>query len=75
MMRSADETQDEQGWECLRCAQIVKGSERYVVEPTAGTAGSEVSGSEYDFSSDMEFDVTDISESGGSYSESGLSDE
>ncbi|KAJ3802033.1 peroxisomal biogenesis factor 2 [Lentinula aff. detonsa] len=71
MMRSADDTHDTQGWECLRCAQIVQSAERYVVDPS----GSEVSGSEYAFSSDMDFDVTDISESIGSYSESGLSDD
>lgn len=71
MMRSADETHDEQGWECLRCTQIVQGAERYVVEVATGSAGSEVSGSDYDFSTDMDF--TDISV--GSYSESGLSDD
>ncbi|KAJ4478276.1 peroxisomal biogenesis factor 2 [Lentinula aciculospora] len=75
MMRSADDTHDSQGWECLRCTHIVQSAERFVLEPSAGTAGSEISGSDYAFSSDMEFDVTDISESIGSYSESGLSDE
>ncbi|KIK67987.1 hypothetical protein GYMLUDRAFT_36797 [Collybiopsis luxurians FD-317 M1] len=69
MMRSADDTQDKQGWECLRCIQIVHSAERYTVESSAE------SGSDYAFSSDMDFDVTDISESIGSYSESGLSDE
>ncbi|KAF9076798.1 Pex12 amino terminal region-domain-containing protein [Rhodocollybia butyracea] len=72
MLRNAEEVQGERGWECLRCAQVVQTAERYIVDHTAG--GSEVSGSEYEFSSDVDFDVTDISESVGSYSESGLSD-
>ncbi|KAJ3842119.1 peroxisomal biogenesis factor 2 [Lentinula raphanica] len=75
MMRSADDTHDTAGWECLRCAHIVQSAERYIVDSSAGTAGSEVSGSDYAFSSDIDFDVTDVSESIESYSESGLSDE
>ncbi|KAF5390696.1 hypothetical protein D9757_002666 [Collybiopsis confluens] len=74
MMRNADEIRDEDGWECLRCAQTVYSAERYVIE-FAESGGDEASGSDYAFSSDMDFDVTDISESIGSYSESGLSDE
>ncbi|KAL0577075.1 peroxisome assembly protein (Peroxin-2) [Marasmius crinis-equi] len=71
MMRVADDGEDEQGWECLRCTQPVTESNRYVPE----TMGSEWSGSDYEFSSDL--DITDASLSGsiGSYSESGLSDE
>ncbi|KAJ3854219.1 peroxisomal biogenesis factor 2 [Lentinula lateritia] len=75
MMRNADDTHDTRGWECLRCAHIVQSAERFVVDSSAGTAESEVNGSDYAFSSDMDFDVTDISESIGSYSESGLSDD
>ncbi|KAJ7180250.1 Pex12 amino terminal region-domain-containing protein [Mycena crocata] len=70
MMRAADEGQK---WECLRCGQRVESADRLVVE--VGSAASEVSGSEYEFSSDM--DVTDMSgslASMGSYSESGLSE-
>ncbi|KAJ7178999.1 Pex12 amino terminal region-domain-containing protein [Mycena filopes] len=72
MMRAADED-EHQKWECLRCAQRVESADRLVVEVDSG--GSEVSGSDYDFSSDM--DVTDMSGSilsMGSYSESGLSE-
>ncbi|KAJ6539487.1 Pex12 amino terminal region-domain-containing protein [Mycena capillaripes] len=72
IIRAADED-DDQKWECLRCGQRVESAERLVVEVDSG--GSEVSGSDYDFSSDM--DVTDLSGSMvsmGSYSESGLSE-
>lgn len=68
-MRSADE--DGEGWECLRCGERVKGAERFVAEMGSERSGS---GSEYEFSSDMDMDVTDMSGSMGSYSESGLSD-
>ncbi|KAF8195735.1 Pex12 amino terminal region-domain-containing protein [Mycena galopus ATCC 62051] len=67
MMRAADE---EEKWECLRCGQRVESADRLVAE-----AGSEMSGSDYDFSSDM--DITDLSGSMvsmGSYSESGRSE-
>ncbi|KAJ7684035.1 Pex12 amino terminal region-domain-containing protein [Mycena rosella] len=71
MMRAADE-EEGQKWECLRCGQRVESADRLVVEVESG--GSEVSGSDYDFSSDM--DVTDMSSSMasmGSYS-TGLSE-
>jgi len=71
-MRAADE--DDQKWECLRCGQQVESADRLVVE--VDSVGSEPSGSDYDFSSDM--DVTDMSGSMvsemGSYSESGQSE-
>jgi peroxin-2 len=70
MMHSAEEDGGGEGWECLRCREGVKWVERSVVDG----GGSEVSGSEYEFSSDMDLDVTDVSESVGSYSELGLSD-
>lgn len=70
-MRAADEG-DDMGWECLRCGQKVKGAERYLVELEVE---SEISGSEYDFSSDLDLDGTDMSASMGSYSESGQSDD
>ncbi|KAK0191129.1 peroxisomal biogenesis factor 2 [Armillaria mellea] len=68
MMRTADDAEDE-GWECLRCTEAVRGAERFSVEV------DEVSGSDYDFSSDFDIDTTDLSGSIGSYSESGLSDD
>jgi len=70
-MRAADE--DDQKWECLRCGQRVESADRLVVE--VGSVGSEVSGSDYDFSSDM--DTTSMSGSlvsTGSYSESAFSE-
>ncbi|KAK0468178.1 peroxisomal biogenesis factor 2 [Desarmillaria tabescens] len=68
MMRTADDAEDE-GWECLRCTEVVHSAERFAVEV------DEVSGSDYDFSSDFDIDTTDLSGSIGSYSESGLSDD
>jgi peroxin-2 len=56
MMRAADE-EDGQKWECLRCGQRVESADRLVAE--VSSAESEMSGSDYDFSSDM--DVTDLS--------------
>jgi hypothetical protein len=70
-MHATDEGENDVGWECLRCGKRVKGAERYVVEVDT----SERSGSEYEFSSDLDLDVTDNSASVGSYSESGLSDD
>ncbi len=67
-MRAVDDAEDE-GWECLRCTEVVRGAERFAVEV------DEVSGSDYDFSSDFDIDATDLSGSIGSYSESGLSDD
>ncbi|KAJ7228520.1 Pex12 amino terminal region-domain-containing protein [Mycena pura] len=72
MMRAADE-EEGQKWECLRCGQPVQSADRLVAE--VDSVGSEMSGSDYEFSSDM--DVTDLSGSLASmesYSESGLSE-
>ncbi|KAJ6598917.1 peroxisomal biogenesis factor 2 [Mycena vulgaris] len=72
MMRAADE-EEGQKWECLRCGQRVESANRLAVE--VDSVESEVSGSDYDFSSDM--DATDLSSSMasmGSYSQSGLSE-
>ncbi|KAF9008941.1 Pex12 amino terminal region-domain-containing protein [Cyathus striatus] len=69
MLNMAEED-DGSSWECLRCSQPVMGASRYVAE----TNESEGSGSDYEFSSDMDMDVTDLSGSVGSYSESGLSE-
>ncbi|KAH7930726.1 hypothetical protein BV22DRAFT_1000178 [Leucogyrophana mollusca] len=65
MMRSADEGLDEFGWECLRCGEGVRSSDRWT-----GDEGGDGSDSGYDFSSD--FGSTDISGSVdmGSYTES-----
>lgn len=70
-MRAADE-EEGQKWECLRCGQRVESADRLVVE--VDSAGSEVSGSDYDFSSDMGTDMSSSIVSMGSYSESGLSE-
>ncbi|KAK7061936.1 Pex12 amino terminal region-domain-containing protein [Favolaschia claudopus] len=73
MMRAADEEEEGRKWECLRCGQQVDNADRLTVE--VGGADSELSGSDYEFSSDM--DVTDLSGSMvsmGSYSESGRSE-
>ncbi|KAF8663453.1 hypothetical protein AX16_001023 [Volvariella volvacea WC 439] len=64
MLRAADEVEEEGGWECLRCCEVVKFTERYVVD-----MGSDHATSDYEFSSDMDMDATDLSESVGSYSE------
>ena len=69
LMRIAHDVGEEHGWECLRCTEEVTSANRYEVEIT----GLE-SGSDYEFSSDIDLDTTDISGSMGSYSESGLSD-
>ncbi|TFK75775.1 hypothetical protein BDN72DRAFT_809381 [Pluteus cervinus] len=63
LMRAADE-EDEAGWECLRCCEVVKTADRFTIE-----MGSEQGTSDYDFSSDQEMGVTDLSGSVGSYSE------
>ncbi|KAF8165215.1 Pex12 amino terminal region-domain-containing protein [Crassisporium funariophilum] len=71
MMRTADDAIDESGWECLRCGEEVKEAHRFAVDFT----GSEISGSEYEFSSDLDLGTgTDLSGSMGSYSESGVSE-
>jgi len=69
MMRTADEADDELGWECLRCGKEVRDAHRFQVDITE----SENSESDYDFSSDMDLS-TDLSGSMGSYSESAFSE-
>ncbi|GLB33946.1 putative pex2 / Pex12 amino terminal region [Lyophyllum shimeji] len=64
LMQAVDAAEDERGWTCLRCSSEVTSAERYIVE-----MGSDVSGSDYEFSSDISG-----SASMGSYSESGWSD-
>ncbi|KAJ7638979.1 peroxisomal biogenesis factor 2 [Roridomyces roridus] len=69
MMRAADD--EDQKWECLRCGQRVESADRFVAE----VLESEASGSDYDFSSDV--DITSLSGSlvsTGSYSESAFSE-
>jgi len=73
MMHSVEEDGGKEGWECLRCGGGVRWVERLAVD-AGGASGSEMSGSEYEFSSDLDLDVTDMSGSVGSYSELGLSD-
>ncbi|KAF8076535.1 peroxisomal biogenesis factor 2 [Lyophyllum atratum] len=63
LIQAAD-SEDDLDWTCLRCSAGVKNAERYAVE-----IGSDVSGSDYEFSSDISG-----SASMGSYSESGWSD-
>ncbi|TFK29371.1 peroxisomal biogenesis factor 2 [Coprinopsis marcescibilis] len=70
MISSADD--NEQRWECLRCCAAVKNAERYMVE-VPESDDLDVSGSEYEFSSDLDM-YTDMSGSMGSYSESVLSE-
>ncbi|PPQ83281.1 hypothetical protein CVT25_004020 [Psilocybe cyanescens] len=69
IIRTADEADDELGWECLRCGEEVKEVHRYTVD----IIESEVSESDYEFSSDLDMG-TDLSGSMGSYSESGFSE-
>lgn len=64
-----DDIDEESSWECLRCGEEVKEAHRYTVE----FVESEHSGSDYDFSSDLDIG-TDLSGSMGSYSESGFSE-
>ncbi|KAF5388451.1 hypothetical protein D9615_000531 [Tricholomella constricta] len=64
LMQVADSGEDDLGWTCLRCSTDVKSAVRYTVE-----MGSDVSGSDYEFSSDISG-----SASMGSYSESGWSE-
>ncbi|KXN86408.1 Peroxisome biogenesis factor 2 [Leucoagaricus sp. SymC.cos] len=70
LMRTANDLDKEHGWECLRCTEEVTSADRYEVEITG--VGS---GSDYEFSSDIELDATDMSGSIGSYTESALSDD
>lgn len=73
-MRCADEGVDELGWECLRCGDNVRSSERWTGDIVRETADS----SDWDgFSSVSDFESgTDLSASGSlgySISESGYS--
>ena len=69
IMHTAHESDDDQHWMCLRCGEKVTEAHRYTVE----ISESEMGGSEYEFSSDLDLG-TDLSGSMGSYSESGLSE-
>lgn len=64
LIRTADEAEDDLGWECLRCGDNVKSADRYIVDISESESGSD-----YEFS-DIDMDVTDMSGSVGSYSES-----
>ncbi|KAF9569335.1 hypothetical protein CPC08DRAFT_739223 [Agrocybe pediades] len=68
MIRTADEADDDLGWECLRCGDYVKETHRFTVE----VVESDLTESDYEFS-DLDLG-TDLSGSMGSYSESGFSD-
>ncbi|KAF9057693.1 peroxisomal biogenesis factor 2 [Panaeolus papilionaceus] len=69
MLHNADDGGDESGWLCLRCSEGVINAQRYMVEVT----GSEMTESDYDFSSDLDLG-TDLSGSMGSYTESAFSE-
>ena len=68
MIRTADDGEDE-GWECLRCASVVKEADRFTVEIEEDESDMGGSMSEYAFSSDFDVDTTDLSGSMGSYSQ------
>lgn len=68
-MRTVDDIDEGSTWECLRCGEEVKEAHRYTVE----FVESELSESDYEFSSDLDIG-TDLSGSMGSYSESGFSE-
>ncbi|KAF6762348.1 peroxisomal biogenesis factor 2 [Ephemerocybe angulata] len=72
MVQVADGEDEERAWECLRCGEEVKQADRYSVE-VPEVDDLDVSGSEYEFSSDLDM-YTDMSGSMGSYSESALSE-
>lgn len=72
MVRAAEGEDEDQGWECLRCGEEVRKADRYSVE-VPEVDDVDVSGSEYEFSSDLDM-YTDMSGSMGSYTESALSD-
>ena len=60
MMRASEEGEI---CECLRCGEVIRSADRHVI---GNGNGSDVSGSEFEFS---DIDVTDLSASVGSYSE------
>lgn len=70
MIRAADNLDEEQGWECLRCAEKVTSAYRYEVGVTEVESGSD-----YEFGSDIDLDATDMSESMSIRSESGCSND
>ena len=72
MIQAADGEDDDSGWECLRCGEEVQRCDRYSVEVQENDE-LDVSGSEYEFSSDLDM-YTDMSGSMGSYTESALSE-
>ena len=69
IIRTADDVESNLGWECLRCGEFVKEAHRYRVESAEG----EVTGSEYDFSSDLDTS-TNFSGSTYTFSETGFSE-
>ena len=64
MMRVADDGEDD-GWQCLRCMEIVKSAERHTVQLKSDIDTR----SDSEFSSDLDMDVNDISGSVEDYSE------
>lgn len=72
MIQAADGEDDDSGWECLRCGEEVQRCDRYSVEVSEND-DLDVSGSEYEFSSDLDM-YTDMSGSMGSYTESAISE-
>ena len=65
-MRAADDGED--GWECLRCRELVRSVDRFRVAGVSEIM-SDMSESEHDLSA-SDIDFADM----GSYSESGLSE-
>ncbi|KAJ8698309.1 peroxisome assembly protein (Peroxin-2) [Pleurotus ostreatus] len=71
LLRTVDEGDaTEGGWECIRCAEIVKTAERVTFIPEEVEAETT---SDYEFSSDL--DATDMSASVGSFTGSAMSDD
>lgn len=69
-MRSSEHDGERGIWECFRCSQLVKEADRQLIDVELE---SEISASDYDFSSDMDMDTADLSGSIGTFSESMLS--
>lgn len=70
-MRTVDEGDaTEGGWECIRCAEVVKTAERVAFIPEEVEAETT---SDYEFSSDL--DATNMSASVGSFTGSAMSDD
>lgn len=71
LLRTVDEGDaTEGGWECIRCAEVVKTAERVTFIPEEVEAETT---SDYEFSSDL--DATDMSASVGSFTGSAMSDD